>query len=367
MNIAFYIDEMNVRGVANSTYDYAKYNKFILKNNSYIFYNKKNFRNKNHVLKRFKKLFKVIGISNFYEIDNFLETLKLNYVYTQKSGSKDEWVSNNIKTIIHSVYPQFLSQIHGYKYLYISEWLSENFSNKKIPSLPYIVEKNDIKQNLKKKLKINKNDIVFGCHGGESSFDLKFAQDTVLSLVKKRKNIIFVFLNINKFCSHPQIKFLKGTSNSLIKKKFINTCDAMIYGRSLGESFGLACGEFAITNKLIISYKFNRHKAHLAQISKNRFIEYSSRKSLFNILSKFDKKRDRSKKSKNKYLECTPKKIMFLFKKFLNNENYTRNLNILDYLINYINFAKIVYFYVRHKIYNHYYNFLEKKFFYNKD
>ena len=40
---------------------------------------------------------------------------------------------------------------------------------------------------------------------------------------------------------------------------------------------------------------------------------------------------------------------------FLNNENYTRNLNILDYLINYINFAKIVYFYVRHKIYNHYY------------
>ncbi len=367
MNIAFYIDEMNVRGVANSTYDYAKYNKLILNNNSYIFYNKKNFRNKIHVLRRFKKRFKVIGISNFREIDNFLESHKLNYVYTQKSGNKDEWVSKKIKTIIHSVYPQLLSQIHGYKYFYISEWLSYNFSNNKIPSLPYIVEKNYIKQNLKRKLKINKNDIVFGCHGGESSFDLKFVQDTVLNLAKKRKNIVFIFLNINKFCSHPQIKFLKGTSNSLIKKKFINTCDAMIYGRSLGESFGLACGEFAIKNKLIISYKFNRHKAHLAQISQNRFVEYSSRKSLFSILSKFDKKRERLKKSKNKYLEYTPKKIMLLFQKILHNESYTRNLNGLDYLINYINFTKIGYFYLRHKIYNHYYNFLEKKFLYNKD
>ena len=35
----------------------------------------------------------------------------------------------------------------------------------------------------------------------------------------------------------------------IFKKKFINTCDAMIYGRSLGESFGLSCGEFAIQIK----------------------------------------------------------------------------------------------------------------------
>ena len=30
----------------------------------------------------------------------------------------------------------------------------------------------------------------------------------------------------------------------IIKDHFLNTCDAMIYGRSLGESFGLSCGEF---------------------------------------------------------------------------------------------------------------------------
>ena len=41
MNIAFYIDEMNYRGVSNSTYQFAFQNKKILKNKSIIFYNKK--------------------------------------------------------------------------------------------------------------------------------------------------------------------------------------------------------------------------------------------------------------------------------------------------------------------------------------
>ena len=59
MNIAFYIDEMNFRGVSNSTYIYAKYNQSILKNKSYIFFNNKNYRNK----KKFIKIFKI-----FYQV-----------------------------------------------------------------------------------------------------------------------------------------------------------------------------------------------------------------------------------------------------------------------------------------------------------
>ena len=48
----------------------------------------------------------------------------------------------------------------------------------------------------------------------------------------------------------------------------------MIYGRSLGESFGLACAEFAVLDKPIISYKFNRHKSHKNSIPKEFFFEY---------------------------------------------------------------------------------------------
>ena len=55
MVIAFYIDEMNFRGVANSTYQYALKNIEILKNISIIFYNKKNKSNKKEVVTKFKK------------------------------------------------------------------------------------------------------------------------------------------------------------------------------------------------------------------------------------------------------------------------------------------------------------------------
>ena len=54
MNIAFYIDEMNLRGVANSTYQFAFHNKKTLKNKSFIFYNQKNYRNNKEVLKNLK-------------------------------------------------------------------------------------------------------------------------------------------------------------------------------------------------------------------------------------------------------------------------------------------------------------------------
>jgi hypothetical protein len=37
------------------------------------------------------------------------------------------------------------------------------------------------------------------------------------------------------------------------KTKFINTCDAMIHARQMGETFGLSIAEFSITNKPIIT------------------------------------------------------------------------------------------------------------------
>lgn len=65
MVIAFYIDEMNFRGVANSTYNFALNNEKILKNRSLIFFNKENKSNKLEMIKKFKKKFTIIPISNY--------------------------------------------------------------------------------------------------------------------------------------------------------------------------------------------------------------------------------------------------------------------------------------------------------------
>ena len=188
MNIAFYIDEMNLRGISNSTYLYAYYNEKILKNKSIIFYNQKNFRNQNKVILKFKKKFKVIGVDNFIDINSYKKKYRLNYIYTQKGGEKDNWISKEIKTLVHYVYPQKLSEIHGYRYASISKWLSINFSNNKIPYVPYITEVAKSKGDLKKILGIKKDQTVFGCHGGESSFDLKFTHDDNCIVNKRERN-----------------------------------------------------------------------------------------------------------------------------------------------------------------------------------
>ncbi len=365
MNIAFYVDEMNYRGVANQTFKLAFNNRKILRNKSIIFYNKKNYRNKKDVIKKFKNKFIVYGVSYFKEIENFKNKYKIDFLYVQKSGNKDNWHSNKIKTIIHAVYPQKLSEIHGHNYAYISEWLSTNFSNRKVPFIPLIVDMHKTKNNLRKSLKIKKKQIVFGCHGGESSFDLKFVQDVIKKIVNSKKDIIFLFLNIDKFYNHPRIKFFKGTTDEIFKKKFINTCDAMIYGRSLGESFGLACGEFAVQNKPIISYKFNRHKNHSLSANKDNFLEYGSFKRLYFLIKNF--KKNRNSLQKNRYQQYSSHRVMKEFKSNFLSKKIEIDINFLDYLKNYFSFYKMYYLYLRHKLYNHYYDYLESKFINIKD
>jgi len=366
MVIAFYIDEMNFRGVANSTYQYALKNIEILKNISIIFYNKKNKSNKKEVVTKFKKKFKVYGVNKFSDIDNYQKKLKIKYLYTQKSGNKDEWISKEIKTLVHSVYPQKLKDIHGHRYAYVSEWLSNKYSNNKIPFIPLIIESENSPHDLKKKLRIDKKNLIFGCYGGESSFDMKFAQTALLNLVKKRKDIFFIFLNIDKFCDHTQIKFLKGTSNEKTKREFINSCDAMIYGRSQGESFGMACGEFILQNKPIISYKFNKHRSHNFNVPKKYIYEYGSYNELKKILSNYKKNYDLPKID-SKYKDYTASKVMSIFRKvFLGREN-SPEISIFDKYENFKNHLIMNYYYIRHKIYHHYFNFLESKFVHLKD
>ena len=61
---------------------------------------------------------------------------------------------------------------------------------------------------------------------------------------------------------------VEGLGQQTQKVKFINTCNAMLHARSLGESFGLSCAEFAIKNKPIFTYGFCRQRAHF-EICKN--------------------------------------------------------------------------------------------------
>ena len=353
---------MNLRGVANATFNYALYNEKLLKNKSIIIYVKNKFNNVK-IINKFKKSFKTIEIDKFENINELLKKKKIDNFIFQEGGIKHKHQINHKDYSVLAFFPNNLFQIHGKKYCYVSNWLSKSFSNLKIPFVPYIVQLAKTKSNLRKRLKIKKTNLVFGYHGGESSFDLPFVHKAIEEIVKKRKDIFFIFLNINKFCNHPRIIFLKGSSDIKYKTKFINSCDAMIYGRSLGESFGLSCGEFAIKNKKIISYKFCRHRNHISEISEKRYVQYHSKKSLFGILDNFDKKKDFARNSKNNYAKYNPRFVMKQFKKYLLCKSQNNDFNILDHCISYFNLLLVDYFYIRHKIYQIYFRYIESKLF----
>ena len=166
-------------------------------------------------------------------------------------------------------------------------------------------------------------------------------------------------MNVDKFFSHKKVIFIKGSFNESIKVKFINSCDAMLHARSLGESFGVSCAEFAIKNKPIFTYGYCRQRAHF-EICKNNIIPYYSYHDLITKIENFkSSKKFNSGKLKKELSDINTIKI---FKKILLNKNQ-QNLkrNIIDLIITIFYNLQRNYFYVRHKIYTNFYRIFYKK------
>jgi hypothetical protein len=95
------------------------------------------------------------------------------------------------------------------------------------------------------------------------------------------------------------------------KRKFINTCDALLHARDRGETFGLTCGEFAICEKPVITYGRAKENEHLL-ILKEKAVVYNSAFDLYNILNTFTK--GKYNVENNGYMFYTPENVMNIFK-----------------------------------------------------
>ena len=63
----------------------------------------------------------------------------------------------------------------------------------------------------------------------------------------------------------------------------------------------------------------------------------------------------------SQYKKFKSKRVMGDFKKvFIENEDRIK-FNFFDFYVNFLNFSCMHYNYLRHKIYHHYYNFIESK------
>jgi len=311
--IAFHENSLNIRGSSVSLYDYAHYNEIMLGNKSIILIPKSSIKERKNdqiAINKFKKRFRLFFYDDFEQI---LEDEKCDVFYVIKYGTNDGIFSRKIKTCVHCVFS--MTEEHGDVYAGVSQQIAEKFG--KTLFVPHMIslEQSKTDENLRAKLGIPLNGKVFGYHGGNDSFNILFAIESVKRAVRVLDNIWFVFINIPKFDNHPNIFFLEKITDPDEKNKFISTCDACIEAQRYGQSFGLSLGEFSVNNKPIITYGgYDVMNDNYKKILGNNALYYNNQEELMNIFSDFDKSLYINK-DLNFYKEYSPEKVMEQFAK----------------------------------------------------
>jgi hypothetical protein len=272
-----------VRGTSVALFDYAYFNETVLGNESYIVFNGKSSANQNIAVQKFVNRFpnRVYAYDDFEDINNICEKEKIDFSYFIKSGEKDEKLSS-CRNGIHAVFQVY--EPHGDVYAYISEWLANEAykkTNCTVSFVPHIVYLPKPTENLRDIWGIPKNAFVFGRYGGEDQFNIDFVKEAVVEFVKKNNSVWFVFFNTIPFVDHPRVKFFDSFSDMQLKSNIVDSCDAMIHGREMGESFGLAICEFLYGNKPVLAWS-GGNDLHHVDILKNTDLLYADKTDLMN-------------------------------------------------------------------------------------
>jgi hypothetical protein len=327
MNIGFFVRHFTERGTEVAIYDYAKYNEEILNNKSFIIcFTQESQKNKNFPLVRnsfdkFKEKFQILEIEEIDDMVNIIKDYNLSFFYTLTYGGKNDIykfnnknIWGNCKTIKHCVFETTSPESD----FYISISHTLNYKNKtNIPVIPHIVNLPINDENLRNELQIPQNSVVFGRYGGFDEFNIGIVHQAIIEYINKNENVYFLFMNTKIFYQHKRIIYLDMNIDLNYKTKFINTCDAMIHARQMGETFGLSVAEFSSKNKPIITC-ISGDLEHI-KILGDKAIIYNSKQNLIdifkNIKSIISKQTDW-----NAYKLYSPENIMNVFKTYIFNK-----------------------------------------------
>lgn len=311
MKIALHDNSLSLRGTTVAIYDWAFWLREYLELQPIIMYDLHHPANDSDVVKKFENQFPVFGYSDKSEIDQILDKNKCDYFFMEKSGKPDGVISTNCKNLVNAISVCDESHIHGDIFAMGSKWLSK-ITNYKIPYVPYIVHLPEVEGDMRSELGIPKDALVIGRNGGWETFDLSFVKEAIVEVINQRTDLWFVFQFTEPFYEHERIIYLDGTPNLDEKVKFINTCDAMIHARHVGESFGLSCAEFSIKNKPIITWYNSPERNHIDTLGE-KGIYYENKTDISHIFLNLDKNEINSLEW-NCYQDYSPKKVIKKFK-----------------------------------------------------
>lgn len=289
MIVAFHTNQLSERGTEVALYDYAHYNETILGNRSIVVTPAAPEAASPAVLERFRQRFEIVHYRDPAQLERELIPRGVDVFYCIKRGVPDALDIRKLKFCVHVIFREH--QPHGDVYAYVSEWLARKMAGTEGLWVPHIVHKPASDQNLRQTLGISPDAVVFGRHGGATTFNIPWARRAVLQVARRRPDIHFLFLNTAftppRFRAFPaNIHLLPATSDPVERSRFINSCDAMLHARRVGETFGLACAEFSAHNKPVITWAGAKCRAHF-EILRGAAIPYRTKGDLVDILLKF--------------------------------------------------------------------------------
>lgn len=313
MKIAFYTPHLTFRGSCVALKDYAHYNETLLNNHSLIttpkLHSQSSSDNNECAYDWFKNRFPIYFYDSLDQLEEYLLQNKYDLIYCIKHGQLDEIQFHTIPYVVHCVFD--MSCPHGNVYAGVSQQLARKFnSDLYVPHMVSLTSIN-LMGDLRDSLNIPNDAIVFGRYGGIDTFNLIWAMEVMSLVVERNPNIYFLFMNTPQWIllSHPQIIHIPPISNCQYKKRFIQSCDAMIVPETLGHTFGLSIAEFQVFHKPIICFNGNVwNTSHLEVLGEEGFY-FKTPVELYTLLTTWKK----GIKSKNMYSEYTPNKVIQLF------------------------------------------------------
>lgn len=330
--LCFQSNQAGERGTEVAMYDYADFAEKMFNHESFII-----FPNFTHhptpmtTLPKFQKRFNTtVYRPPSEDIVNLVSALRCDLYYIIKAGiravSEPSFHALRRMPCPSAIHAVFYWEPHGSAYAAISPEIARYRGNG--PVIPHIVRPPDMERfrarsGLRRALKIDDKTLVICRHGGRDSFDLDFAHDAVFELVKRHNasRLEFLFVNTDPFpllangsvVSHPQIRFLPAILDDEGKEEFIRTCDAMVHGRAMGETFGLAIAEFSVHNLPVITHP-GKSQFHIKTLGERGFF-YRNGPQLIDIVEGF-LAHGIPQRDYNAYRAFAPDVVMQAFKQY---------------------------------------------------
>ena len=227
-----------------------------------------------------------------------------------KIGRNDGFRPGGARYWVHAV--SNASQPHGDRYAAVSRWLGREYG---APFVPNLVECPADSADLRNELEIPMDGIVFGRYGGRNTFDIPWVWDAIAQSLAQSKNVFFLFANTDVKLAHERIFNLPTMYDGEVplenqKRRFVNTCDAMLHAREMGETFGIAVGEFAVCGKPVLTYAKSPERSHIDMLSNPIFYNDAAelKRAIEMVASGNAPPEDGGA-----YRDCTPEKVMKIF------------------------------------------------------